>query len=819
MEGPCRSTDVFEGNLTEDETRLSEQDESLPCGGQIRHTRSMRTFTQTVAHIAWVVIAATAMADPQYQIYDLGVVQAGHTESQGLGISPGGIAVGRSSFPNGSQAFTWTQGGGLMGLPSLVGRNYFVAYSANDNGIVVGAASDSGSEPGSTDLPVIWHNGVASQLPVPPGYTYARAFDVNASDVAVGSVNYGTAARGVIYSGSSAAIITATAPNGVYFSNAYAINDSGRVVGQGTDPSIEFSRRALVYEISTKTTINLGTLQGANSAVANDVNNSGVVVGDAFEYFGAGYPFIWSEATGMVALPLPEGTNGGSATGVNSAGWVVGTLYPGRFLYDGMTTYQLADLIPAGSGWTFTAGPFVTHVSISDNNIIVGTGTHNGERHAYAMVPMPATPTPTPTGTPTPTPAPITTRFVVNVPSQANQFLPFPIMVSARDQFNRVATGYTGTVHFTTTSSSGNFPMDSTLTNGAAIFQVMLYSPGNQTITATDTSNPSITGTSSPIFVVEKIHPTPPPTPSPQSPTPTPATPTPNPATPTPTPTVTPPYPSPTPTPTPTPTPKPPPQTINLSTRMFVQTGDNVGIAGFIIAGSAPKRVLLRVLGPSIAYGFRDVVDDPVLELHGPGGFATIMNDNWRDTQEDEIKATGIPPGHNLESAIVATLAPGAYTAVASGNNQSTGSALVEIYDLNQAVPAKLANISTRAFVGTGADIVIAGFILGGNGGDAGIVLRGIGPSLTAVGVPNALADPTLELRDENGGLRAANNNWQDNPLQAAELMAAGLAPTNQLESGIALVLPPGAYTALLAGLNNGTGIGLVEVYDRGELK
>ena len=129
---------------------------------------------------------------------------------------------------------------------------------------------------------------------------------------------------------------------------------------------------------------------------------------------------------------------------------------------------------------------------------------------------------------------------------------------------------------------------------------------------------------------------------------------------------------------------------------------------------------------------------------------------------------------------------------------------------------AKLANISTRAFVSTGDNIVIAGFMLGSNSGDDRVVVRGIGPSLTAAGVPNALANPTLELRDSNGALLVANNDWQDNPAQAAELTAAGLAPTNQLESGIAATLPPGLYTALLAGLNNGTGIGLVEVYDLG---
>jgi hypothetical protein len=253
---------------------------------------------------------------------------------------------------------------------------------------------------------------------------------------------------------------------------------------------------------------------------------------------------------------------------------------------------------------------------------------------------------------------------------------------------------------------------------------------------------------------------------------------------------------------------------------MRVQTGDNVGIGGFIITGTAPKHVLLRAIGPSLTqFGVPNALPDPVLELHGPGAFVTITNDNWRDdpAQEAAILATGIPPSNDLESAIDANLSPGAYTAVVRGKNNTSGVALIEVYDLSQAVPAKLANISTRAFVSTGDDIVIAGFILGGNNGNDRIVVRGIGPSLGAFGVPDALANPTLELRDGNGALLMANNDWQDDSTQAAELTSAGLAPTNQLESGIAATLPPGPYTALLAGLNNGTGNGVVEVYDRGE--
>jgi subtilisin-like proprotein convertase family protein len=281
------------------------------------------------------------------------------------------------------------------------------------------------------------------------------------------------------------------------------------------------------------------------------------------------------------------------------------------------------------------------------------------------------------------------------------------------------------------------------------------------------------------------------------------------------------PFPSPTVTPSPSATPSPSPITkaINLSTRMRVQTGDNVGIGGFIITGTTPKNVIIRAIGPTLAdVGVPDALADPVLELHGPDSFATIINNDWRDEQEAEIQATGIPPTDNFESAIVATLAPETYTAIVRGNGNSSGVALVEVYDLNQGVDSKLANLSTRAFVSTNDNIVIAGFLLSDNNVNDRIIVRGIGPSLAPAIFPASavLADPTLELRDNNGTLILSNNDWQDNAAQAAEISAAGLAPSNDLESAIAATLPPGLYTALLAGLNNGTGIGVVEIYDRG---
>jgi hypothetical protein len=270
----------------------------------------------------------------------------------------------------------------------------------------------------------------------------------------------------------------------------------------------------------------------------------------------------------------------------------------------------------------------------------------------------------------------------------------------------------------------------------------------------------------------------------------------------------------------PTPTPIPAAQALNLSTRLRVQTGENVGIGGFIITGTAPKHVLLRAIGPSLSqFGISNVLADPVLELHGQGFFVTITNNNWQDDplQAAAILATGIPPASNLESAIDATLDPGSYTAIVRGNKNTSGVGLVEVYDLDRAASSKLGNISTRAFVNADDDIIIAGFILGNRTGDDRVIIRGIGPSIVCKGgCLSLLQNPTLQLRDSNGALLMTNNDWQDNPAQAFEISSAGLAPLNNLEAAIAATLPPGPYTALLAGLNNGTGLALVEVYDLG---
>ena len=367
-------------------------------------------FIAVFATLLWVAtIPAVTATTPQYQIYDIGVIDVGDTASQGFGVSHGGIAVGRSIRTGGSQAFTWTLSGGIVGLPNLSGRSHAVSNSANDNDIVVGTAATTLF--GSSRLPVIWQNGAVSQLPLPPGETLGDANSVNASSVAVGSVDAGSLQRGAIYTGAGGAIITQTTSTGCFFVTAFGINDSGRVVGQGIDPQNAARNVGIVYDIGQNMAFEVGALPGLNGALAFGVSNAGYVVGSSMLNQGSGLPFIWSDQGGMVAIPLASGTSQGSARAVNSAGWVVGndsSAFSIPFLYDGTNTYRLADLIPPGSGWDLSMNTSSSALGISEDGVIVGTGVHNGETHAYAMVPVgpSPTPTPTPTATPTATPTP-----------------------------------------------------------------------------------------------------------------------------------------------------------------------------------------------------------------------------------------------------------------------------------------------------------------------------------------------------------------------------------------------------------------------------
>jgi hypothetical protein len=222
---------------------------------------------------------------------------------------------------------------------------------------------------------------------------------------------------------------------------------------------------------------------------------------------------------------------------------------------------------------------------------------------------------------------------------------------------------------------------------------------------------------------------------------------------------------------------------------------------------------MVRALGPSLAQaGVSGTLDDPVLELHDATGAVIATNDNWKDTQQSDIESTGIAPADERESAMIITLDPGAYTAVARSNNGVNGVGLAEVYDLSGDSPSQLANISTRGCVTAQNDVMIGGFIVGGTSGDTRVLVRAIAPSLVASGITSALRDPTLELRDVNGTLIATNDNWVDG--DASEIADTGLSPLSDNESAIVTSLPSGAYTALVRDANGASGVALVEVYN-----
>ena len=268
----------------------------------------------------------------------------------------------------------------------------------------------------------------------------------------------------------------------------------------------------------------------------------------------------------------------------------------------------------------------------------------------------------------------------------------------------------------------------------------------------------------------------------------------------------------------------------NISTRSFVQTGEHVMIGGFIVQGTGPKRVIIRAIGPELTqYGITNALANPRLELHNRTGALIASNDNWQTTilggiitsdQVSAIQNSGHAPTAASESAVIANLQPGNYTAIVRGVNDTNGVALVEVYDLSPAASSNLDNISTRSFVQTGQNVMIGGFIVQGSGTQR-VIIRAIGPELTQYGITDALANPRLELHNGTGALIASNDNWQTTILrgiitsnQVSDIQNSGHAPTAGSESAIIADLQPGNYTAIVRGVNNTTGVALVEVYD-----
>jgi len=249
----------------------------------------------------------------------------------------------------------------------------------------------------------------------------------------------------------------------------------------------------------------------------------------------------------------------------------------------------------------------------------------------------------------------------------------------------------------------------------------------------------------------------------------------------------------------------------HVDARAGIANGENQLIAGFIIAGAWSKQILIRGLGPSLAaFGLTGTLQDPVLDLRTETGTNITVNDNWALAANAAQIPANLRPTDPRESAIWTTLAPGSYTAIESGKSGATGTGLLEVYDVDSVASSQLANISTRGLVGTGNDVMIGGYIV--RGGASPVLVRALGPSLAPLGVVNVLTDPTIELRDANGVLVAANDNWKQ--IQQTAIQATGLQPPNDADAAISTILPSGAFTAIVRGAHGGSGIVLLEVYN-----
>jgi probable HAF family extracellular repeat protein len=656
------------------------------------------------------------------------------------------------------------------------GEDYSQAFDLNAFGQVVGVGQNStrfrGFLAGSGgDLTLV----DLGSLPTLPG---ARGNGINSLGQVVGSSSDGDNTRAFLWnpvaanSAQGSMIELLGLPGERNHANATSINAVGQVVGYSRGQAYLWTPGA--PNGTSGTAIDLGGLPGAIGSLALDINDSGQVAGIS----GAGVDraFLWTPSApngtsgSMVDLgSLPGGSGASQGAAINAAGVVVGnsTTATGQHAVlwrpGGAGGPAVVDLgvLEGGNDFSFAFG-------INAANQVVGSSNSSDSDHAFLW-------------------------------TEAEGMLDLNTLTDA--------TGAAWILGYATSINDqgqivgwGTFDPDGPGEIPPVTHAFRLEPVGG---TGTPTPTPTPTGTPTPT-------PTGTPTPTPTgTPTPTPTgTPTPTPTgTPTPTPTETP---APTATPTPTPPLTQPARLANISTRVRVLPGDNALIGGFIITGTEPKKVIIRGLGPSLVAGIQGTLADPILELH-QGSVTLAQNDNWQDTQATEIAAT-IPPANVLESAIVQTLDPGTYTAVLRGRGETSGTGLVEVYDLQPAATSKLANISTRGVIGTGDNVMIGGLIVSGDANrSANVIVRAIGPSLGNFGVAGALSDPVLELRNGHGDLVASNDNWRSD--HEAEIRATNLAPSRDGESAIIGTLVPGNYTAIMRGENSATGIGLVEVY------
>lgn len=325
-----------------------------------------------------------------YSIMDLGTVNPGDVGVQGNGVSTDGVFATGRGLGSPTNAFLHSLFGGMSALPNDPSRAFSVGNGVNNLGIVAGTGSTTSF--GSSPLPLIWNSGAVSQLPLPAGETLGRANDINNNNVAAGSVDGGSLEQATWYTLSAATVITTTGPGGTVMRTAFGVNDNGIICGNGIDPNDAARNVGMRYDLNLDQMTEVGALPGMNGALCFGISNAGHITGSSMLNQGSGMPFIWTSGGGMAAIPLPSGATSGSGRGVNSSGCCVGNaggVFAVPWLYDGVQTYRVQDLIPAGSGWDLSMNTSSSALGISDNGVIVGTGVFNGNTRAYVMIPVP----------------------------------------------------------------------------------------------------------------------------------------------------------------------------------------------------------------------------------------------------------------------------------------------------------------------------------------------------------------------------------------------------------------------------------------------
>ncbi len=350
--------------------------------------------SRIVAHLLGLVVvsgaAASAGAQPEYEIFAISL--PGQANSNGQGISSGGNFVTGTSN---NTAVRWTESGGTVALPELAApsRPFSLAQAVNDSGVVVGTGATTFF--GSSPLPLMWTDpSTVIQLPLPAGESLGRANGVNNAGLAVGSVDGGSLEQAATFTTGAGTVLTQTMPNGGVLRTAYAVNNAGRIVGQALNPNNAAVLNGFYLDPGDSQATDIGALTGLghNSAIAFAVSSAGHIAGSSSFNAGVdGRAFVWTEAGGMVEVPLLAGTSTGSARGVNADGWAVGTMASATsivFVYDGTQTYRAQDLIPAGTGWDLVGGTSNGAFGIADNGVITGRGLLNGNITGFVMVPV-----------------------------------------------------------------------------------------------------------------------------------------------------------------------------------------------------------------------------------------------------------------------------------------------------------------------------------------------------------------------------------------------------------------------------------------------